>query len=233
MRALLLAAGLGTRLRPLTNSTPKCLVPIKGQPLLAIWLQRLTQAGIGPVLINTHYLAEQVDAYIADSPYRNQVELVYEQELHGTAGTLMANLHFFEEEDGLLIHADNFCLADFAAFIEAHHNRPAECVMTMMTFRTDQPASCGIVELDARGVVIGFHEKVAQPPGNLANGAVYILSANLLNSLRRQLVAPKDFSTEVLNQLVGKIYTYHTSETFLDIGTPETYALANQYRQSA
>jgi len=228
MRALLLAAGLGTRLRPLTNSTPKCLVPIKGQPLLAIWLQRLTQAGIGPVLINTHYLPEQVDAYIASSPYRDQVELVYEQALHGTAGTLMANLHFFEEEDGLLIHADNYCLADFAAFIEAHLSRPAECVMTMMTFRTDQPASCGIVELDARGVVIGFHEKVAQPPGNLANGAVYILSAKLLDTLRTQLIAPKDFSTEVLNRLVGQIYTYHTSATFLDIGTPETYALANQ-----
>lgn len=228
MRALLLAAGLGTRLRPLTNTTPKCLVPIKGQPLLDIWLERLTQAGIGPCLINSHYMAEQVHAYIASSAYHDQVKLVYEQELHGTAGTLIENLHFFEEEDGLLIHADNYCMADFSAFMQAHLRRPAECVMTMMTFRTDYPSSCGIVELDARGVVIGFHEKVAQPPGNLANGAVYILSTKLLNILSTQLVAPTDFSTEVLNRLVGKIYTYQTTETFLDIGTPETYALANQ-----
>jgi mannose-1-phosphate guanylyltransferase len=228
MRALLLAAGLGTRLRPLTDTTPKCLVPIKGQPLLTIWLQRLTQAGIGPFLINTHYLAEQVHAHIAASPYRSQIELVNELELHGTAGTLIENLHFFNDEDGLLIHADNYCLADFTAFMQAHLERPPECLMTMMTFRTEQPSSCGIVELDASGVVIGFHEKVAQPPGNLANGAVYILSAKLLNTLHTQLVAPTDFTTEVLNRLLGKIYTYQTTETFLDIGTPETYALANQ-----
>jgi mannose-1-phosphate guanylyltransferase len=76
-----------------------------------------------------------------------------------------------------LIHADNYCLADFTAFQQAHYNRPPEC---LMTFRTDNPSSCGILELDERGVVIGFHEKVASPPGNLANGAVYILSAELL-----------------------------------------------------
>ncbi|MBT6543216.1 MAG: NTP transferase domain-containing protein, partial [Rhodobacteraceae bacterium] len=115
MRALLLAAGLGTRLRPLTNTTPKCLVPIKGQPLLGIWLERLTQAGIGQFLVNTHYLAEQVEVFIQASPYRDQVTLVNELELHGTAGTLIANLDFFQGEDGLLIHADNYCLADIIA----------------------------------------------------------------------------------------------------------------------
>ena len=60
MRAILLAAGYGTRLRPLTNKIPKCLVSIKGKPLLQIWLEQLTAAGIGPFLINTHYLADQV-----------------------------------------------------------------------------------------------------------------------------------------------------------------------------
>mgnify|MGYP003956646267 CR=1 FL=1 len=64
MRAMLLAAGLGTRLQPITDKIPKCLVPIKGKPLLQIWLERLAQVGIGPFLINTHYLAEQVEAFI-------------------------------------------------------------------------------------------------------------------------------------------------------------------------
>ncbi|WP_293751851.1 nucleotidyltransferase family protein [uncultured Paraglaciecola sp.] len=227
MRALLLAAGLGTRLRPLTDTMPKCLAPIKGQPLLEIWLERLIQAGIRPLLINTHYLAEQVETFIETSSYRNQVRLVNELELHGTAGTLITNLDFFEGEDGLLIHADNYCLADFTAFQQVHRNRPPECLMTMMTFRTDEPSSCGIVELDQRGVVIGFHEKVANPPSNLANGAVYILSAELLKILDTDLHIATDFSTEVLNRFVGQIYSYETSEVFLDIGTPETYEQAN------
>ena len=228
MRALLLSAGLGTRLRPLTTTVPKCLVPIKGQPLLGIWLERLTQAGIGPFLVNTHYLAAQVEDFIRVSPYCDQVTLVNELELCGTAGTLIANLGFFQDEAGLLIHADNFCLADFTAFQQAHCNRPQECVMTMMTFRTADPSSCGIVELDERGVVIGFHEKIVKPPGNLANGAVYILSTELMDRLGTDLQTVKDFSTEVLNRFVGHIYSYETSELFLDVGTPETYARANK-----
>ncbi len=228
MRAILLAAGCGTRLRPITNTIPKCLVPIKGKPLLEIWLDRLTLAGIGPFLVNTHYLADQVDAFIESSRYKEQVTLEYEPELHGTAGTLIANLDFFKGQDGMLIHADNYCLADFSAFIRAHEERPTECVMTMMTFRTDTPSTCGIVELDGRGVVIGFHEKVAEPPGNLANGAIYILSSRLLERLEDDLHSVKDFSTEVLNRFVGRIYTYETKEVFLDIGTPESYEQANK-----
>lgn len=227
MRALLLAAGLGTRLRPLTNNIPKCLIPIKGQPLLGIWLERLTQAGIGPFLINTHYLADQVEAFVEASYYRSQITLVNELELHGTAGTLLANLHFFQEEDGLLIHADNYCMADLKAFQQAHANRPPECLITMMTFRTADPSSCGIVELNERGVVTGFHEKVSKPPGNLANGAVYILSAQLLKILSTDLHAVEDFSNEVLNHFVGQIYSYETSEIFLDIGTPGNYLKVN------
>ena len=102
--------------------------------------------------------------------------------------------------------------------MEAHKNRPPECVMTMMTFRAESPSSCGIVELDECGVVIGFHEKVAKPPGNLANGAVYILSFELLKRLDTELHTVKDFSTEVLDRFVGRMYSYETSKVFLDVG---------------
>lgn len=228
MRALLLAAGLGTRLRPITYNTPKCLVPIKGKPLLAIWLDHLTASDIGPFLINTHYLASQVEEFVQTSSYRNQIELVYESDLKGTAGTLIANLDFFMGEDGLLIHSDNYCLADFSAFQQAHLNRPSDCLMTMMTFRTNDPSSCGIVELDDHGVVVGFYEKIANPPTNLANGAVYILSAELLGRLADDLYTITDFSTQVLNRFIGQIFTYETNSVFLDIGTPENYAQANK-----
>lgn len=223
MRALLLAAGFGTRLRPLTDNVPKCLVPINGRPLLDIWLQRLTQANVSTFLINTHYLSEKVEAYLSTSAYASRVRVMYEPLLLGTAGTLIENLAFFAGEDGLLIHADNYCLADFDAFISAHRKRPPECLMTMMTFQTFNPASCGIVELDARGVVTRFHEKVVKPPGNLANGAVYILSAQLQTMLANELHDASDFSTEVIHRLIGRIFTYETDQAFVDIGTPEAY----------
>lgn len=224
MRVILLAAGLGTRLRPLTDQLPKCLVSIGGRPLLEIWLEQLTDSGFGPFLVNTHYLKDQVYDFVKSSRFRSQVELVEEPVLLGTAGTLRANLDFFQESDGMLVHADNYCRADFGRFQRAHQCRAHGCIMTMMTFRTHSPSSCGVVEVDSRGVVTGFYEKVKNPPTMIANGAVYILSRELL----ADFPSVSDMSTEVLPRYVGEIQTYHTEETFIDIGTPEAYERACQ-----
>ena len=227
MRAILLAAGLGTRLQPLTISVPKCLVPINDVPLLEIWLEKLTDVGVVSILVNTHYHADKVVAYVEHSIYKNRVAVVYEPYLLGTAGTLMANLTFFEGDDGILAHADNYFLEDLQNLLVAHKMRSPRCVITMLTFRSENPSSCGIVEVDDLGVVTRFHEKVMSPPGNLANGAVYLLSAELIARLPLDWKTPKDFSADILPDLVGRIQTYETKQLFLDIGTPSTYARAN------
>lgn len=227
MRTILLAAGLGTRLRPLTNKIPKCLVPIKDRPLLDIWLDTLTSVDFGPFLVNTHYLSEQVYAHIQASPYKNSVKLVDEPKLLGTAGTLVTNLDFFRGDEGLLIHADNYCCADFQAFLLAHRRRPTGCLITMMTFRSATPSLCGIVELDDRGVVVGFHEKVAFPPGNLANGAIYILSREFIELLKTDFQDAFDFSTEILPEITGRIFSYETKEKLIDIGILTVYNKMN------
>jgi mannose-1-phosphate guanylyltransferase len=229
MKAILLAAGLGSRLRPLTDDTPKCLVPIKGEPLLGIWLERLTLASIGPFLINTHYLASKVELFIKKNQYCNKVKIINEQKLLGTAGTLIANLEFFQGQDGLLIHADNYCTADIEKFILVHRNRPHKCLMTMMIFKTKEPSACGIVELDEQGIVINFHEKVEKPPGNLANGAIYLLSSELIEMLKmKEFSNANNFSTDILPKLLGRIYTYETKDILLDIGTIKNYNIANK-----
>jgi mannose-1-phosphate guanylyltransferase len=228
MRAILLAAGFGSRLRPLTNTVPKCLVKIKGKPLIQIWLEKLNEINVSPVLVNTHYLASKVETFLENSPFADHASIVFEPELLGTGGTLIKNLDFFQNQDGMLIHADNYCLADFKSFLKAHEMRPQHCLMTMMLFRTGNPATCGIVELDNDNIVIGFHEKVKDPPGNLANGAVYILSNRMLEILKNDYCDKTDFSTEILKHFVGKIYTYLTNETFIDIGTIDNYEKANR-----
>lgn len=230
MKAILLAGGFGSRLRPLTDTIPKCLVPISGKPLLQIWLERLDEAGVSSFLINTHYLNGQVEKFVEESPYKDQITLVYEETLLGTAGTLYANLDFYGGEDGMLIHADNFCLADIRSFIEAHTNRPEVCILTVMAFRPEDPSTCGIFETDERNVAISFHEKVDRPPGNLANGAVYILSSGLLNQIPVHYSCAENFSTDVLPTLAGRILVHETEKPFMDIGTPEIYKHANQIK---
>ena len=97
----------------------------------------------------------------------------------------------------------------------------------MMTFRTDTPKSCGIVDINEQNIVVGFHEKVDNPPGNLANGAIYILSTGFLEILKENFSDATDFSTEVLHNFLHKIYTYETKNVFIDIGIAETYNKAN------
>ncbi len=228
MRALLLAAGMGTRLRPLTDSIPKCLVPIHGRPLLEYWLQMLSEAGVTPMLVNLHYFADTVRAYLKTSPYAKNVTVVYEENLLGTGGTLLKNRQFFGEDPVMLVHADNLSRFDVKAYARAHRNRPAGCEITMMTFVSEAPESCGIVELDKHGVVQAFHEKTSNPPGNLANGAVYILEPSVFSFLESLSKDQIDFSTEVLPHYLGRIFTFHNGVYHRDIGTIESYNRAER-----
>ncbi len=230
MKALLLAGGLGTRLRPVTDSVPKCLVPIRGKALLDYWLEMLTEAGVGPFIINLHYLPDQVRAHIAAGPFRDRILLSYEAELLGTGGTILNLREQLAGGPFMVIHADNLSRFDVRAFMAAHANRPTGCELTMLTFETDRPESCGILERDARGVVQAFHEKVANPPSRLANGAVYILEPSLLDLLAGMGKPVIDLSTEVIPRLMGKIMTYDNRTYHRDIGTLESLAQAQEDR---
>ena len=226
MRALLLAAGLGTRLKPITDHVPKCLVNIQGKPLLAYWLEMLLPNGIERVLINKHYLTNAVDTFVMQSNWVNQIDMVYEPMLLGTGGTMLRNLNYFSDGPFMVAHADNLTRFDVKRFIDAHENRTSGTYITMMTFKTDAPQSCGIVELDYRGVVQQFHEKVDNPPGNLANAAVYIFEPTVINFLAEVGQDVVDISTDVLPTYLGRIQTFLNDDYHRDIGTPESLARA-------
>ncbi|WP_374649786.1 nucleotidyltransferase family protein [Dongia sp.] len=231
MRALLLAAGLGTRLRPITEAIPKCLVPIRGQPLLDYWLVNLAGAGVEEILINTGYLSDLVRAHVRRSPWANRITLVHEDRLLGTGGTVLANRAFFGEESFLVIHADNLSAIDLDAFRQAHRGRKPDTDMTMALFRTDQPSNCGIVQLDSEGRVVEFHEKMADPPGNLANGAVYIFEPEVFRRLARVGKPTIDLSTEIIPGYVGRIQSYEITGYHRDIGTVEGLTRAEREYQ--
>lgn len=234
MRALLLAAGLGTRLRPITDTIPKCLVPIAGRPLLAYWFSLLFEGGIDRVLVNTHYFAERVREELAASPWSARLDEAYEPELLGTGGTLIANRAYFQDGPLLLAHADNLTDFDVPGLLAAHAARPPGCAMTMLAFRTDSPRTCGILELDEAGVVRAFHEKVENPPGDLANAAVYVLEPEITRFAAAQLERKGagarflDLSTEVIPHFVGRIAAVEHRGYHRDIGSPEAYALAQR-----
>jgi mannose-1-phosphate guanylyltransferase len=226
MRALLLAAGMGLRLLPVTATTAKCMVEINGRPLLDYWLALLFEAGIERVLVNTHWLPAQVTAFVQASRWADRIDMVHEEELLGTGGTILANREWFRGQPFIVAHADNLTDFDVRGFVEAHRARPAGHAITMLGFRTDTPRSCGILELDRRGTVIAFHEKVDEPPGNLANGAVYIFEPEVLEAIDAIGRPVVDLSTEIIPRFVGRILCVETRGYHRDIGTPESLARA-------
>jgi len=224
VRAILLAAGLGTRLRPLTDSIPKCLVPIKGKPLLDIWCESLLNAGVEKILVNLHYKSEVVEDHLGSSKFAASIVTVFEPVLLGTAGTLIKNRDFFSGDDGILLHADNYSEASISELIEAHQNRPKSCELTMLAFRTTTPETCGVLTVDSSSVLQAMHEKSKQDHGNLANAAFYVLSRRLICELKNET----DFSTQVIPKYFGKALVVETGETFIDIGNQESYARAQE-----
>jgi mannose-1-phosphate guanylyltransferase len=230
MKVLLLSAGLGTRLRPITNTIPKCLVPINGKPLLEYWLENLSDAGITEFLINTHYFSDQVIDFVKNSKYNSNVTLIHEEKLLNTAGTILKNKDYLKSnnEPFMLVHADNLCFCDFQSFIKSHINRPLHTEITMMLFKTQSPSSCGIVELNKNNIVQNFYEKVNNPPSNLANAAVYICESSIFNFLENLNKEEIDFSLEVIPKYLGKINTFLNDIYLRDIGTPESYNQAQE-----
>ena len=226
VRALLLAAGLGSRLHPLTDKWPKCLMPIGERPLLEYWLETLHSANIKEVIVNIHHHSRIVKGFLNRPRFEGWVNSVYEETLLGTAGTLRANKDFFQECATLLVHADNWCQCDFTDFLNFHHkHRPEHCSITMMTFESPTPETCGIVETNTDGVVLAFHEKLNNPPGNQANGAVYLLEPEVLNWIDEHTEI-HDFSTEVIPHFMGNIATWNNNGIHRDIGALSMLRLA-------
>lgn len=237
LNVLLLAAGMGTRLRPITQTVPKCMVPILGRPLLDYWIELLCSqeiaAPIGPlskIFINTHYLPQSVVDYVNASPHQDMLCTCHEVELMGTAGTMLSLISHFKGYPLLVAHADNLTLFDVNAFVDKYLKRPAGCIATMMTFETDDPKSCGIVDLDAKDIAVGFHEKVENPPGNLANAAVFLFSSEALNVIETLSKEKNlcDISLDLLPNLIGKMNTFQNKIYHRDIGNTQSLLKAEE-----
>jgi mannose-1-phosphate guanylyltransferase len=223
VKAFLLAAGIGSRLRPITDVTPKCMLEIGGRPLLDLWLDAFDRAGIDEVLINLHHLPDVVRRHLAAHEGPPTVRMVYEPELLGSAGTLAANLHWVDgEELFLACYADNLTDFDLRSLIDAHQEHSA--VATLTVFHSPNPSAGGVVELDETGRVIGFAEKPSHPVSDLTNAGMYAFHPSVLDEI--DAVSPKDIGYDLLPRLVGRARAVLVEGYFRDIGTVNAYQRA-------
>jgi mannose-1-phosphate guanylyltransferase len=224
MKAFLLAAGEGRRLRPLTETTPKCLIPIRGTPLMALWLELLERHGVTDVLVNLHHARDRVLAFLQSHQTSIRVSLVHEEQLLGSAGTVAANRQFVDGEDRfLIVYADNLTNVDLTRMIQFHDGRCDP--VTIGVTRTDKPREKGTVVLDGDHHVVAFEEKAAHPRSNLANAGIYVAGAALFSYLpdRPADGTVLDFGHHVFPRMIPNVGAYEITEFLIDIGTMASY----------
>lgn len=222
MKAFLLAAGHGTRLRPYTDLTPKCLLPIRGVPMLEIWFALCRRHGISDVLVNTHAHSSAVVGFVRNWSDGINVEVVEELELFGSGGTLRRNRKWVESEERFWIfYADVLTCADLSAMLDHHSSAMAA---TLGLYVVSDPGRCGIASVDEQDIVVGFEEKPSCPSGNLAFAGMMIGTQQLLDAIPDTKTS--DIGFDVLPRLAGNMRGHCFSEYVLDIGTPENYQLA-------
>jgi mannose-1-phosphate guanylyltransferase len=223
MKAFLLAGGHGTRLKPLTDSIPKCLLPIRGIPMLQIWFDLCRRYGVDEVLINLHSHGEAVRRFIQQKRDELKVHLFEEETLLGSAGTLRANRNWVKEEASFWVfYADVLTTADMNRMLEFHRRRAQ--IATIGVCEVPDPTRCGIVQIDEEAIVRDFVEKPAMPFGNLAFSGLMLATPLLLDVIPEQ--SPVDLGFHVLPRLVGRMAAYRISDFLIDIGTMESYRTA-------
>ena len=223
MKAFILAAGKGERLRPLTAATPKCLVSIQDTAILDIWLQLCRRNNINQVLINTHAHAETILKHLQRHPSGISIQTTYEPTLLGSAGTLRANREWIcRDEEFWVFYGDVLTNADLTKMMDFH--RQKRQIATLAVYKVANPRQCGIIATDADQIVRSFVEKPSAPESDLAFAGIMVASQWLIDAIPDHL--PADLGFHVLPRLVGHMAAYPILDYLLDIGSPESYEYA-------
>ncbi len=227
-KALILAAGLGTRLRPLTDAMPKPMVPIGGRPLLEHLVRLCAASGVTDIAMNLHYLPHVVMDHFGDGR-RFGVDLLYglEPELLGTAGAVN-NFREFFDAPFFVLYGDVYLDVALAGFGAAHEASGAAA--TVGLYKVDNPTECGLVDRDASGRITRFVEKPPVAFTDLANAGVYAMSPTVLEYIPDKGFC--DFGHDVFPAMLAAgeaLYGQVLDGYVMDIGSPQKYDQAKRH----
>jgi mannose-1-phosphate guanylyltransferase len=223
VQALVLAGGQGTRLRPLTYSTPKPVIPLAGRPFLTFMLDWLRGHGVEEAILSCGFMSDGVQSVLGDVYGGMRLRYVVEDEPLGTAGPVRLALDSeLLDERLLVLNGDVLTDIDLAAELAQHEQTAARCTLALI--EVEDTASYGVVPTDADGRVEAFLEKTGGAvPTNRINAGAYVLEREVVEALVPAGRAVS-FEREVFPRLVGDgLYGWAADGYWIDIGTPERY----------
>lgn len=227
-KAMIMAAGVGSRLDPLTQDVPKPLVPIANKPVMDILLEKLLDISIKDVVANTHYKAEQIIERYKNNDLGINFQYVHEKTLSGTAGGVKKCQFFFEEgEDFIVLSADGLSNANLKAGIEAHKKSGAIATIGIKEIAKEEIPNFGVVVTDEEGFITEFQEKppIEEAKSNFINTGIYIFNYKIFEYIPADMFY--DFAKNVFPTLLNeeiKINTFNVEHYWSDIGTIDQYA---------
>lgn len=231
LKAMIMAAGVGSRLDPLTQLVPKPLVPIANKPVMDILLEYLSKIGVNSVISNTHYLADQIIERYSNNNFGINFNYIKEKDLSGTAGGLKKCQHFFNEgEDFIVLSGDGVSNADILKGLKTHKDSKAIATIGIKQIPQNEVSHFGVVVTDENGFITEFQEKpsIEEAKSNFINTGIYIFNYQIFDYIPEDTFY--DFAKNVFPQLLyeRKINTFEISEYWSDIGTLDQYKQSTQ-----
>lgn len=232
-KAMVMAAGVGSRLDPLTQDIPKPLVPVLNMPVMDILLRKLKSSGVEKVIANTHYLADQIqNRYSENSPVDIEFSYLHEIELSGTAGGVKKCESFFNDvEDFLVVSADGLHDANLEKIVRSHKESGCIATMAISAVEHEEVSKYGVVVPSASHKVAEFQEKppVDEAKSDFINTGIYVFNKRIFDFIPSG--EKYDFAKNVFPSLLQageEINTYRIYSYWSDIGTVEQYIQSNK-----
>ena len=227
MQAVILAAGRGTRLQPVTDTIPKAMVAINGRPQLEILIEQLKTVGIKEFVIVVHYLKEKIMNHFGDgSKFSVKIKYVEQKEMLGTANAVLCAEPYIKDKKFFLIYCDSLFETDLLERLLKH---TSDGVFTCREVK--DPSRFGILMTEGKRVV-KFIEKPEHPPSHLASFSVFIMPREIFGACKEIKPGPKGeyWLTDAIQLLIdrGVVFEYEVSKYILDIGTHEQLAEAQE-----
>jgi len=225
--AVILAGGLGMRLRSVIKDQPKVLASVHGRPFIFYLLDQLAGIGLKNVIICTGYLGDKIQDLLGNS--YNVMRLSYSQEVSplGTAGALRKAVNFFKSNLALVMNGDSYCDADLQAFLDWHQSHTSSATL-LLTYLNDA-SRYGMVEVNEPGSVVNFIEKNNKNSSGWINAGIYLLKRDMIFDISDNMNAVS-LERDIFPNWIGKgLYGHKTQCRFLDIGVPAAYAVAEDF----
>lgn len=223
--AIILAGGLGTRLRPIIKEVPKPMAPLKDKPFLHFLLKYLKKNQVQKIILAVSYKKELIVDYFKNSFEGVKIEYSLEENPLGTGGALKQSLEQVESENVFVLNGDTYFDVDLRDFYEFHENRGSEISLALKLL--NETARYGTVILDEKGKIIGFQEKENQSSA-IINGGIYVINKKAFLSFTKNFPEKFSFEKDVLPSLTLKTFGKVYDGYFIDIGIPEDYLKATK-----